>query len=121
MSDTIGGIESISVDGLVLPVGDTVSYNFDPISVETTVGRVAGSGGRVESRRPLHVEVEILTIPDLDIAALTGAKDVSVLCQFKNGQVGRLRHAHRAGDPPDIDAAGGKFTIRFESLEGGYL
>lgn len=108
----VGGVVSITIDGVSYELGESVSYSPFATSKTSSVG-LRGVTGYTETGVAPFIEVEISTTADTLFSTLESLEDVIVELQLKNGLSYILRDAVVV-DAPSADAASGRSTVRLE-------
>ena len=112
----VGGTAYVKVDGVQLQLRGNLTTNIGDKERETVVGQ-DGVHGFTEKPMAPFIECEITDHRDLDIPALGEITDATVTAEMATGKVYVLRNAWSL-KAPDLNAAEGSMTIRFEGLRG---
>ncbi len=110
---SIGGLNSVSWDGVIIPVGDDAESNLEGVERPGEVG-LTGDGGYTEKSVVTHFECVVLSKDSFDISQTDGT-DKPLQFECKNGKVGQLNHAWRAKVDP-VNLGEGKYKVRWECL-----
>ncbi len=115
----IAGTAFVKADGVQLSVAGTLTVSMAQTEREMLVG-LSGVGGHKEMPRAPFIEIEAYADEDTDVDALHAIVNGTVQADLNNGKSYVLRGAVSV-TPPEISAADGTFTIRYEGLSGETL
>lgn len=111
-----GGTIFLKVDGAIHSAKGSFSYNIGSPMREAIVGADVVHGYKETPQVPF-IEGEITDNPDLDLAALTTGKELTVTLELANGKVISLREAWFAGEGTG-NTEEGNIGVRWEGLTG---
>lgn len=103
------------VDGVALPLGGKLTVSGWTSEKETKTG-LSGVVGYSEKPRAPFIEIEVITDGTLDLQAFQSVRDSTITAELANGQTFIMRNAW-CTSPPDMDAADGTATLRFEGKQ----
>ena len=112
-ANRVAGTAYIYVDSVPLPLGGTITVSTWGSEKESLVG-LSGVVGYKEMPRASFIEIEVMTVPELDLQAFENVRDSVVVAELANGQTWTLRGAW-ATTAPEHNAGEGTATLRFES------
>lgn len=107
------GIDTLTVNGLVLEVAEIRSISLSTQKQEWVVP-LAGDGGLKVTPKPAHLEVTVL-LKGVRASDVVGVTDALVQLRTKYGAIYTLYGAAEVGDG-EIDPADGRVTLRFEAV-----
>ena len=111
----IAGTCTVRVDGVPIALGSALTISPAAYNREGQVG-LGGVVGYTETPRVPSIEIECRTSEDLDIETLVGVTNATVSAELGNGETWTLSNAWQAGEP-DINAADGTITFKFEGTK----
>lgn len=116
MSQRVGGIISLQVNGELYNAKGNFTYNLGRPLRESVLGSDRAHGFK-ETPQIAFVEGEITDRSSLDLATLVTLKDVTVTLELANGKVVVLRDSWYAADGTG-NTDEGNIAVRFEGPEG---
>ena len=111
-TNRIAGVATVTVDGDALDILGTLTVSPFSVVREGVVG-LGGVMGYKEMPRVPYIEVEVATTDGTKFATLEGITNATVNADLANGKKYVLTEAWIAGEP-DVNAAEGTTTLRFE-------
>jgi len=112
MSERVGGIIQLKVDGELFQAKGEFTYNINPVKRETVVG-VDGIHGFSELPKVQFIEGIITDSGSLDAQALLQIEDATVTLELANEKVISLREAIQVAEG-DTTTNEGEIAVRFE-------
>lgn len=116
MAERIGGIIRVKVDGQQFFAKGSWTYRINPEKREMIVGSDRVHGYKALPQVPF-VEGVITDRGDLDLLALQGVEDVTVLLELANGKGVVLRSAVYVSEG-EVTTEEGEIPARFEGISG---
>lgn len=116
MGSRIAGVAWLKADGQQFQLGGSFTVGPSNIERESVLG-LSGVAGYKESFKPAFIEGEVILVPELDIMTIVKMTNVTVQCELANGRNYVLRNAWLITSP-ELNAADGTVTVRWESAEG---
>lgn len=119
MTDTtniVGGVDSFTLDGRELGVAGDAKYRTSGNTNTTELGSTGVDGFSTTPSIPF-IEVALRNRGSLSIEEITNIKNSTGVMGLSNGKRVISRNGWRVGDPPEVDAATGKFTLRIDALD----
>lgn len=119
-NNCVGGIIRVTVDGSEIRAKGDYSFNPGMPKNETVMG-----AGYVHGYKSVpqvaYIEGAVTDNADLDIIALFGVKDATVILEMPNGKAFVLRNAYFASEG-EVNSGEGEVKIRFESpFQGEFI
>jgi len=114
MARRVGGILFIKANGVQLQVKGNWTWNLGVDRKEAVVGADGVHGYKQMPRAPF-IEGAITDKQDLDVAALQGLTDATIVAELANGKVLSFNDAWAAGDW-DQTSEEGEIAGRFEAM-----
>jgi hypothetical protein len=111
-TNRVAGVATVTVDGEALDILGTLTVSPFTVTREGVVG-LGGVKGYKETPRIPSIEVEVATTSATSLATLEGVTNATVNADLANGKKYVLTEAWLSGEP-DINAAEGTTTLRFE-------
>lgn len=113
MADVIGWAYVRANGELLLAAQAAITFGGE--SRETMMANGRPVGTKAEGA-PARVEITGVFREDVDILALNGFKEGSILFQSNTGAAWTINQASRVGDPITLTAQDGTFDVTFEGL-----
>lgn len=114
MSNRVGGIIFIKVDGEQYRAKGSFTINYGIPKKEAVVGH-DGSHGYKEIPQTPFIEGPLTDDRNISLEKLLKLEDATVTCELANGKVAVLRNAWFAGDG-NLTTEEGEIDSRFEGL-----
>lgn len=114
--NTVGGVGSVSVDGVQVLARGNVTYRIGGRTRETVNG-LDGTHGYTETGQSWRIAFDASTLRDTDLAKIKEADEVTVLLELLNGKQVKLFDAWYVGDL-EANAGDGQAPCAFESRDG---
>lgn len=114
--NTVGGVGSVSVDGVQVLARGNVTYRIGGRTRETVNG-LDGTHGFTETGQAWRVAFDASTVRDTDLKRIKEADEATVLLELLNGKQVKLFDAWFVGDL-EANAGDGQASLAFESREG---
>lgn len=114
-SNRIAGVATVTADGEALDILGSLTISPNDVMRETVVG-IGGVKGYKETPRAPSIEVEVATTAATKFAKLIGITNATVDASCANGKKYVLTPAWLVGEP-EINAAEGTTTLRFEGVK----
>lgn len=114
MANRIAGVCYVKADGKSFTLGGKCNVSPSKVEREAVVG-LSGPAGYKETPRAPFVEIEVLSSPDHRVEEIDALTDATVTVELANGQTFVFRNAWTKG-AIEVDAAEGKFDVRFDAL-----
>lgn len=111
----IAGTAYVKVDGAQYTLAGSLTVSPNSVNREGLAG-LSGVAGYSETPRVPFIEGDFYTSAALSMPALQAVTNATVTAELANGKTYVLRNAWLAGEP-DINAAEGTTTLRFEGIE----
>lgn len=111
-ANRVAGIAYVYVDGIVMPLGGTLTIEPWDSEKETVKG-LSGVVGYKETPMEPFIEIEVILDPALDIKAFQEVRNSVITAELANGQVYVLKPAWST-TRPDMNTGEGTATLRFE-------
>lgn len=108
------GVRALIVDGTRLDVRGNPEYSLGG-EMRTGVAGIDGMHGYSVEHQVPYVQATIADRGDLDLKALRGLRDVTVVLQQENGKAVAFRNAWAAGEWA-VNPQNGEVTARFEAI-----
>lgn len=113
MSQRVGGIISVQVNGVVYSAKGAFDYNLGRPKKEGVLDSSGGLAGYKETGQVGYVAGKITDKSDLDTDALQGITGATATLELANGKVLVWRDAYYAGEGTG-NTEEGEFDFRFE-------
>lgn len=110
----VGGIVRLTIDGLVVPVKDSVTWNLGRSKREAVIGADFAHGYK-EMPQIGFLECELTNTQDISVEEIIGKVDATCVLELPNGDSFTLRNAWYAADG-DNQTEEGNVQCRFEGM-----
>ena len=114
-ANRVAGVAYCYVDGVKIDLGGKITVSPWGTEKESVKG-LSGTVGYKETPVTPFIEIEVITTPDLNLAAFQSVRSSTVIAELANGQTWTLRNAWTT-TKPDMDGAEGTATLRFEGRD----
>ncbi len=112
----VGGTIQFQIDGAIYSAKGVFTYNIGRSKKDAVIGADAVHGFKEMPQVPF-IEGAITDNPDLDLAALASAVDVTAYLSLANGKGCILKNAWNASEST-VSTEEGEIPIRFEAKTG---
>ena len=114
MAIRFAGVAFVKVDGQQLPLQGNLTVSPNVVEREMIAGQDAVHGYRELPRVP-WIQIDISTLPDVELEDLEMQTDVTVVVQLANNKQYSLSQATCRGGI-EVNARDGRATVRWEGI-----